>query len=71
MAEPTQENALKAMRLAYEKGDLEAARKMAALAKSLDGKSGSTFMGQVNAGIASTLGGMVDAVNPFNDPVWG
>ena len=71
MAEPTQENALKAMRLAYEKGDVEAARKMAALAKSLEGKSSSTFMGQVNEGIASTLGGVVDAINPFNDPVWG
>ena len=31
----------------------------------------SSLMGQLNAGIASTLGGMVDAVNPFNDPVWG
>lgn len=31
----------------------------------------SSLMGQVNEGIASTLGGAVDAINPFNDPVWG
>lgn len=31
----------------------------------------SSFMGQVNKGISSTVGGLVDAINPFNDPVWG
>lgn len=28
-------------------------------------------MGQVNAGIAETFGGLVDFVNPFDDPAWG
>lgn len=70
MADLTRENALKAMRLAYDRGDMEAARKMAALAKSLEGQE-SSFIGQVNAGIASTVGGLVDFVNPFDDPVWG
>lgn len=38
------------------------------IAASLSPKSG--FMGQVNAGIAETAGGLVDFVNPFNDPYW-
>lgn len=31
----------------------------------------SGFMGQVNAGIADAVGGLVDFVNPFDAPVWG
>lgn len=39
MADVTYENALKAMRLAYEKGDTAAAKRMARLAKSLQGQT--------------------------------
>jgi hypothetical protein len=74
MAEPTFENALKAMRIAHDKGDIEAARKMAQLAKSLQlqaevesqQEEGDGFMAQVNRGIAETVGGLVDLVNPFD-----
>lgn len=75
MAEPTFENALKAMKVAHDRGDIEAARKMAALAKSLQqqaeleqaSENGDGFMAQLNKGIAETAGGLVDFINPFDE----
>lgn len=72
MADPTQANALRAMRKAYDAGDMESARRMARLAKSLGDegtqpRDGNGFMGQLNAGIADTAGGLVDFINPLDD----
>lgn len=74
MADLTFENAITAMERAHAKGDIAAARKMAALARSLQGQDRSqgpgpvqNFMGHVNAGIAGSLGGLVDLVNPLDD----
>lgn len=65
MADLTYENAIAAMRKAYDSGDVESAKRMAKLAKSLEGQSGSSqegFLGQVNRGIADVF----DAINPGN-----
>lgn len=80
MADVTFENAIAAMKKAHAKGDIAGAKKMAALAKKLQGQdegpkdgSGSlvggqnSFMGQVNRGIAEAAGGIVDFINPLDD----
>lgn len=61
MAEPTFENALKAMKIALDKGDKASAKRMAQLAKSLEPKR--EYQGTlplINKGIAQTVGGIVD-----------
>lgn len=70
MADLTYENALKAMRIAHDKGDMAAAKKMARLAKSLKDGGGAKhpLMSQLNKGIAETAGGIVDFINPFDKP---
>lgn len=72
MADVTLENALRAMEVAYNKGDMDAAKEMAALAKSLEGQSQKpsgvqNFMGHVNSGIAGGVGGLVDFINPLDN----
>ncbi len=73
MTDVTFENALKAMDIALEKGDTDAAREMARLAKSLEGQAVPTdantgFMPQLNKGISETAGGLIDFLNPFDQP---
>ena len=75
MADATFENALKAMRIAHDKGDMESARKMARLAKTLQAEAevqasveeGDGFTAQMNKSIAEGIGGLVDFVNPFDE----
>lgn len=75
MADVTFENALKAMKIAHDRGDLQAAKSMAQLAKSLQQqaevaqsqKEGDGFMAQVNKSIAQGVGGLIDFVNPFDE----
>jgi len=72
MADLTYENALKAMRKAHSAGDMDAARRMAALAKQLQGQDerpsvGEGFMGQLNAGIASAVDTMSAPANAVSD----
>ena len=73
MADVTFEGALRAMKAAHDAGDTEGARKMAMLAKSLDGQAQAQpedddagFMGQLNRGIAEGVGGLADFINPFD-----
>lgn len=73
MADVTFEGALRAMKAAHDAGDTESARKMAMLAKSLEGQAQAQpesddagFMGQLNRGIAEGVGGLVDFINPFD-----
>jgi hypothetical protein len=73
MADVTFEGALRAMKAAHDAGDTEGARKMAMLAKSLEGQAQAQpedddagFMGQLNRGIAEGVGGLVDFINPFD-----
>lgn len=73
MADVTFEGALRAMKAAHDAGDTEGARKMAMLAKSLEGQAQAQpesddagFMGQLNRGIAQGVGGLVDFINPFD-----
>jgi len=68
MAEPTFENALKAMKIALEQGDQTKAKRMAQLAKSLEPKR--EYQGTlplINKGIAQTVGGVVDFLNPLDN----
>jgi len=55
-------------------GDTAAAKQLvelAAQARASGEQSGlSRFMGQVNAGIAETAGGLIDLLNPFDKPLW-
>lgn len=68
MADLTYENALKAMRAAHNKGDMASAKRMARLAKRLQGEAGNNgAMAQVNQGIAQGVGGLVDMLNPFDE----
>lgn len=71
MADVTYENALKAMRKAHDEGRTDDAKRMADLAKKLEPKGVNHHMGFVNQGIANTLGGAIDLVNPFDNPAWG
>lgn len=73
MADVTFEGALRAMKAAHDAGDTEGARKMAMLARSLEGQAQAQpedddagFMGQLNRGIAENVGGLVDFINPFD-----
>jgi len=71
----TFEGALKAMKAAHDAGDTKGAMKMAKLAQSLQQQAeasaqdegGDGIMAQVNRGIAETVGGLVDFVNPFDE----
>ena len=75
MADVTFENALKAMKVAHDRGDMEAARQMAQLAKSLQQSAeiqqsqeeGDGFTAQMNKSIAEGVGGLVDLINPFDE----
>jgi hypothetical protein len=75
MADLTFENALKAMKIAHDQGNIQAARQMAQLAKSLQQSAevekaqseNDGFMAQVNKNIAEGVGGLVDFVNPFDE----
>lgn len=75
MADVTFENALKAMKVAHDRGDMDAARQMAQLAKSLQQsaeiqqaqKEGDGFTAQMNKSIAEGVGGLVDLINPFDE----
>ena len=75
MADVTFENALKAMKVAHDRGDMDAARQMAQLAKSLQQSAeiqqaqeeGDGFTAQMNKSIAEGVGGLVDLVNPFDE----
>ena len=70
MADATFENALRAMRIAHDKGDMESARKMARLAKTLQAEAevqasveeGDGFTAQMNKSIAEGVGGLVDFI---------
>lgn len=72
MVELTYENALKAMRAAHDAGRVDDAKKMAALAKQLQGQGSPERRGQmmshVNRGIVNAAGGLVDMLNPFDQP---
>jgi len=75
MADVTFENALKAMKVAHDRGDMDAARQMAQLAKSLQQSAeiqqaqeeGDGFTAQMNKSIAEGVGGLVDLINPFDE----
>lgn len=71
MADLTYENALKAMRKAHDAGRVDDAKRMAALAKRLQGEAqasgGGQVMRQVNRGIVDAAGGLVDFINPFDE----
>lgn len=71
MADLTYETAIQAMEKAYDAGRMDDAREMAALADQLKPKGVTHHMGFLNRGIANTLGGAVDLVNPFDNPAWG
>ena len=73
------EQALQALRAADERaqaGDQQAAddaRRLAQVVEQLrqsptPSRDPNGFMGQVNAGIADTLGGLADFINPFDTP---
>ena len=44
---------------------------MMAMAAAATPRKNNGFMGQLNRGIANTVGGLVDFINPFDNPVWG
>jgi hypothetical protein len=71
----TFEQAMEALRRADAAGATEDARRLAQIANRLKGQTAPRpaqegFMGQVNRGIANTIGGVVDFVNPFDNEVW-
>ena len=74
MAGMTYENAMTALRAADAAGNAEDARRIAKIAASLKGQSEPAaaqnfpIMSNVNRGIADSVGGLVDLINPFDQP---
>lgn len=73
MAEPTLQDVMTALQNADKAGDVEAAKRLAAIADKMrvapsseGGIPNEGFLGQANRGIAD----FVDFVNPFDDPAW-
>lgn len=71
MSDLTYDDVMKALRNADAAGDVEAARRLAAIADSMGkpeqgGVDNNSFLGQANRGIANAI----DFVNPFDDPAW-
>jgi hypothetical protein len=69
MAESKLNRALRAMEEQHAAGNVESARKLAVIVRSLQSQAvpeDPGLMGQVNRGIAEGVGGLVDFVNPFD-----
>lgn len=71
----TYEDAIKALRAADAAGNTDDARRLAEIASKLRPGAQADApqegaLGQLNRGIARTTGGLVDFINPFDDPVW-
>lgn len=71
MADPTLEDVLKALRAADAAGNVEDARRLAAIADRMtreQPQERGQMMRQVNRGIVDAAGGLVDLINPFDQP---
>ena len=65
----TYEDAMKALRAADAAGNVEDGRRIAQIAARLKGQNARPgVMAQVNRGIADAAGGLVDFINPFDEP---